>query len=177
MKEASPVTANSFDTSSPETGAMSSDSPLESHEILIRGSLTLQTFQSGIVYCLKCSQGQLPFPLEIGQRPDVITSAFSGDRDGEGPSSQERTLSRHGRNSTYSADDNKLLIQLKEDDKLPWDEIAEYFPERTKGRLEVHYSTKLKNRSQTSKYKKRKIKNSAKENGGIHPSAFFNGVA
>jgi hypothetical protein len=48
------------------------------------------------------------------------------------------------------------LIQLKEDEKLPWDKIAEFFPERTKGTLQVHYCTKLKNRLQTSKYKKRK---------------------
>jgi hypothetical protein len=36
----------------------------------------------------------------------------------------------------------------------------------------VHYCTKLKNRSQTSKYKKRKITNSAKESAGIYPSGF-----
>ena len=36
----------------------------------------------------------------------------------------------------------------------------------------MHYCTKLKNHSQTSKYKKRKIANSAKESGGIHPSGF-----
>jgi hypothetical protein len=64
------------------------------------------------------------------------------------------------------------LIQLKEDDKLPWDVIADYFPERTKGTLQVHYCTKLKNRLQTSKYKKRKITNSAIESGEIYPSRF-----
>jgi hypothetical protein len=36
----------------------------------------------------------------------------------------------------------------------------------------VHYCTKLKNRSQTLKYKKRKITNSAKESGEIYPSGF-----
>ena len=85
---------------------------------------------------------------------------------------QERVVSRPSRHSTYSEDDDELLIQLKEKDKLPWDEIAEYFPERTKGTLQVHYCTKLKNRSQTSKYKKRKITNSAKESGERYPSRF-----
>jgi hypothetical protein len=64
---------------------------------------------------------------------------------------------------------------LKEGDKLPWDEIAKYFPERTKGTLQVRYCTKVKNRSQTpqtSKNKKRKIKNSAKESGERYPSGF-----
>jgi hypothetical protein len=81
-------------------------------------------------------------------------------------------VSRPGRHSTYSEDDDELLIRLKEKDKLPWDKIAEHFPERTKGTLQVHYCTKLKNRSQTSKYKKRKITNSAKESGEIYPSGF-----
>ena len=156
VKEASLAMANSSDVSPPETGATSSDSPLESHEIPIRGSLTLQTFQSGIVYCLKFSQEELPFPLDIEQAQDVISSASSGDRDRERPHLRERVVSRPGRHSTYSEDDDKLLIQLKEDDKLPWDEIAEFFPGRTKGTLQVHYCTKLKNRSRTSKYKKRK---------------------
>jgi hypothetical protein len=84
----------------------------------------------------------------------------------------ERIVSRPGRQSTYSAADDELLIQLKEDDKLPWDEITEFFPGRTKGTLQVHYCTKLKNRSQASKYKKPKITNSAKESGGIYPSGF-----
>ncbi|ELR07562.1 hypothetical protein GMDG_08477 [Pseudogymnoascus destructans 20631-21] len=171
VKEAFFATANSSEVSTPKTGATSSDSPLESHEIPIRGSLTLQTFQSGIVYCLKFYQ-ELPFPLDIEQAQDVISSASSGDRDRERPHLRERVVSRPGRHSTYSKDDNKLLIQLKEKDKLPWDEIAEYFPERTKGTLQVHYCTKLKNSSQTSKCKKRKITNSAKESGKRYPSRF-----
>ncbi|OAF54489.1 hypothetical protein VC83_09001 [Pseudogymnoascus destructans] len=172
VKEASFAMANSSEVSTPKTGATSSDSPLESHEIPIGGSLTLQTFQSGIVYCLKFSQKELPFPLDIEQAQDVISSASSGDRDRERPHLRERVVRRLGRHSTYSENDDQLLIQLKEKDKLPWDEIAEYFPERTKGTLQVHYCTKLKNRSQTSKYKKRKITNSANESGGTYPSVF-----
>ena len=80
-KEASLAMASSSDVSSPETGATSFDSLLESHKIPIRGSLTLQAFQLGIVYCLKFSQEELSFPLEIEQTQDVISSASSGDRD------------------------------------------------------------------------------------------------
>ncbi|KFY28425.1 hypothetical protein V493_02941 [Pseudogymnoascus sp. VKM F-4281 (FW-2241)] len=82
------------------------------------------------------------------------------------PPLRERVVSRPDRHPTYSEDDDELLIQLKEDDKLPWDEIAKYFPKRTKGSLQVHYTTKLKNRS----YKKRKITNPAKESGERYPS-------
>jgi hypothetical protein len=119
VKEASLAMANSSDVSTPETGATSFDSPLESHEIPIRGSLTLQTFQSGIVYCLKFSQEELPFPLEIEQAQDVISCASSGDRDRERLPLRERVVSRPGRHSTYSEDDDELLIQLKEKDKMP----------------------------------------------------------
>ena len=123
VKEASFAMANSSKVLTPKTGATSSDSPLESHEIPIRGSLTLQTFQSGIMYCLKFSQEELPFPLDI-EAQDVISSASSGDRDRERPHLRERVVSRPGRHSTYSEDDDELLIQLKEKDKLPWDEIC-----------------------------------------------------
>ncbi|OBT82023.1 hypothetical protein VE02_09814 [Pseudogymnoascus sp. 03VT05] len=67
------------------------------------------------------------------------------------PPLRERIVSR-----PYSAADDELLIRLKEDDKLPWDEIAKCFLGRTKGMLQVRYSTKLKNCSQASKYKKGK---------------------
>ncbi|KFY28252.1 hypothetical protein V491_00550 [Pseudogymnoascus sp. VKM F-3775] len=63
------------------------------------------------------------------------------------PPLRERIVSR-----PYSAADDDLLIRLKEDDKLPWDEIAKSFPGRTKGTLQVRYSTKLKNCSQTSNF-------------------------
>ena len=85
---------------------------------------------------------------------------------------RERIVSRPNRHLTYSEEDDELLIQLKEDNKLPWYEIAEYFLERTKGTLQVHYCTKLKNRLQTSKYKRHKITNLAKESRGIHPPGF-----
>ncbi|KFX94986.1 hypothetical protein O988_06051, partial [Pseudogymnoascus sp. VKM F-3808] len=88
------------------------------------------------------------------------------------PPMREQIMSRPGRQSTYSAADNELLIQLKEDDKLPWHKIAEHFPDRTKGTLQVHYCTKLKNRSQTSKYKRLKITISAKESRKRCPSRF-----
>ena len=107
------------------------------------------------MYCLKFSQEELPFSLEIGQAQS-ISSTSSGVKDRERLTSRKRIGSRPGRHSTYSEDDDKLLIRLKEKYKLPWDKITEHFPERTKGTLQVHYCTKLKNRSQTSKHKKRK---------------------
>jgi hypothetical protein len=42
-------------------------------------------------------------------------------------------------------------VQLKEEQGLSWDEILDRFPERSKGTLQVHYSSKLKSPSVTSK--------------------------
>jgi hypothetical protein len=52
------------------------------------------------------------------------------------------------------------MIGLKEKQNLPWSRIAEHFPGRSKGSLEVHYCTKLKGRpdgssGQTSNTQKR----------------------
>ncbi|KAJ5404057.1 hypothetical protein N7509_003928 [Penicillium cosmopolitanum] len=39
---------------------------------------------------------------------------------------------------------DELLIDLKEARGLTWKQIAEYFPERSKGSLQVRYCTRLK---------------------------------
>ncbi len=142
VKEASFRIIKSSDASSQGPAPSSSYSPLESPEIPVRGFLTFQTSQSGIVYyCFKLSQEELPSSLVVEQRQDVSSSALlsrsSDDGDWKRSPSQERTLSMPGRHSTYSEEDDKLLKELKEDKKLSWDEIAEYFPERTKGTLQV----------------------------------------
>jgi hypothetical protein len=100
----------------------------------------------------------VPFPLEVEQRQDVTSSAStsSGDIDWERPPLQKRAMSGPARYSTFSEEDDKLLIKLKEEDELPWAEIAEYFPERSKGTLQVHYCTKLKRRSETAKKSKKR---------------------
>ena len=60
-------------------------------------------------------------------------------------------MSTHVRHSKFSPEDNMRLRRLKEDECLLWDEITEQFPERSKGTLQVHYSTKLKHRPETPK--------------------------
>ena len=39
---------------------------------------------------------------------------------------------------------DRLLIELKEERSLPWKRIAEYFPGRSAGSLQVRYCTRLK---------------------------------
>ncbi|KAJ5161363.1 hypothetical protein N7492_006755 [Penicillium capsulatum] len=42
---------------------------------------------------------------------------------------------------------DQLLIQLKEQQKLSWNEIAKHFPGKSRGSLQVRYSTRLKRRN------------------------------
>ncbi|KAK4633200.1 Rik1-associated factor 1 [Fulvia fulva] len=48
------------------------------------------------------------------------------------------------RNAPYTIEDRRLLKRLKEVDGLSWDEIISYFPGRSLGSVQVHYSTKVK---------------------------------
>lgn len=57
-----------------------------------------------------------------------------------------RTSGQGTKGTEFSADEDELLISLKENDGLSWSEIAKHFPGRTKGSLQVRYSTKLKTR-------------------------------
>lgn len=45
----------------------------------------------------------------------------------------------------------QLMTTATKREGLLWDEISDRFPERGKGMLQVHYSTKLKRRSEISK--------------------------
>lgn len=47
----------------------------------------------------------------------------------------------------FSENDDKLLIDLKENKSLSWRQIAEFFPGRSSGTLQVRYCTKLTRKS------------------------------
>ncbi|TKA24037.1 hypothetical protein B0A50_06928 [Salinomyces thailandicus] len=47
----------------------------------------------------------------------------------------------------FTPADNALLVKLKEEDQLTWDEILLHFPGRTKGTMQSHYSSKVKPRA------------------------------
>ncbi|KAJ5712947.1 uncharacterized protein N7483_010128 [Penicillium malachiteum] len=57
-----------------------------------------------------------------------------------------------GQRRSYSTDEEKLLVQLKERENLTWKEIATHFPGRKWSSLQVHYSTKLKGRNSNRRY-------------------------
>lgn len=44
----------------------------------------------------------------------------------------------------FSAQEDQMLVELKENKNLTWKQIADFFPGRTSGTLQVRYCTKLK---------------------------------
>ncbi|KAF8248958.1 putative transcriptional activator Myb [Wilcoxina mikolae CBS 423.85] len=44
----------------------------------------------------------------------------------------------------FTPEDDTLLVDLKENKSLTWKQIAEFFPGRSSGTLQVRYCTKLK---------------------------------
>ncbi|KAG9714405.1 hypothetical protein KCU75_g24133, partial [Aureobasidium melanogenum] len=44
----------------------------------------------------------------------------------------------------FTREDDALLVRLKETKNLTWKQIAEFFPGRSAGTLQVRYCTKLK---------------------------------
>ena len=44
----------------------------------------------------------------------------------------------------FTPDEDGLLVDLKENRNLTWKQIADFFPGRTSGTLQVRYCTKLK---------------------------------
>lgn len=47
----------------------------------------------------------------------------------------------------FTPEDDQLLVDLKEKKNLSWKQIADFFPGRSSGSLEVRYCTKLKTRA------------------------------
>jgi hypothetical protein len=137
---------NSIDASTQGTGAASSVTSQESEEIPIRGFLTLKTFESNVLYCLTFSLESLSHAPETARgRHATRDGSRSGDSmDKQRSPPLESSFGRTGRHSTFTADDDALLVELKEERRLSWAETADHFPGRKKGTLQVRYCTKLK---------------------------------
>lgn len=64
------------------------------------------------------------------------------------PSQSARGASNHG--IPYSTEEDNLLAHLREEKGIGWDEMPKHFSGRTRGSLQVRYSSKLKNRNTVS---------------------------
>jgi hypothetical protein len=76
---------------------------------------------SKVVYCLTFSQDLLPEPRGTSQRQGIARSVSSSSdkRDSERLPVQERAVSIPARKVKFSREDDKLLLQLKENG-LSW---------------------------------------------------------
>lgn len=77
------------------------------------------------------------------------------DRDQSMLAESSATIS--GRPRSYTSDENARLVRLKEREGMSWTEIAEHFPGRSSLSLQVHYSTKLKQKATTHSRKRQDV--------------------
>jgi hypothetical protein len=104
-------------------------------EMPVSGVLTLKEVDGTVRYSLTFSQVLMPHALR--QNNDTRSSAS--------PSVQRRGGAFRGR-PKFTDNDNKNIIKMREEDGKSWDEIADVISGSTKGSIQVHYSTKLKDR-------------------------------
>jgi hypothetical protein len=113
--------------------------------IPVRGYLTRQVLLSRVVYSFTFEEDRTTDRLlnKSTRRPsedqgDSLQSGYRARRN------RKPSGCATGRRVAVLSEEDKLLIKLKEKDDLSWSEIVKHFPGRTKGSLQVRYSTKLK---------------------------------
>jgi hypothetical protein len=129
----------------------------KTQEIFGRGILRIQAHGPRHVYFMSFlpeepHQPSMPSTFEDQEEHshsrDSGVSAHCENQIGNQHSEQPFRKGSRARKSTGRAQalskDDRLLIELKEERSLPWKRIAEYFPGRSVGSLQVRYCTRLK---------------------------------
>lgn len=125
-----------------DQGCMSGLTDLET--IPIRGFLTREILLSKVVYSVTFEEHKEHACLqEPGGTPQNYENEgqYKKQPCRKGPRTGKRTKS-----TRFLPEDDRLLIELKEERGLPWKRITEYFPGRSEGSLQVRYCTRLKRR-------------------------------
>lgn len=68
----------------------------------------------------------------------------------------------------FTPEDDALLVQLKETKNLTWKQIADFFPGRSSGTLQVRYCTKLK--AKTAAWTDEMVRDDDEEEGAVEAS-------
>lgn len=129
-----------------DTSLGSSTRHYESRDIVGRAILTIETQGSEPTFFFTLVPDNVP---SISSRVAAHSPPYNSVKTGGGlkPSvSVSRSSRGKSKRRAYSTDENNLLVKLKEERKLTWKEITDYFPDRASASLQVHYSTKLKRR-------------------------------
>ena len=136
---------HSVGVSYPAAAATSSASTQESDEIPIHGYLTLKTIESKVVYCLTFSQELLPCPQHQGQRQESTTDLEEPQSVVPDPGICQAPLRGQTPRRPWTREEDATLRKMKKKGNS-WEEIHAALPHRSKGTLQVRYSTKLKGR-------------------------------
>ena len=116
-----------------------SDVSPENQNIPGRAILTVQSGGLKPAYFLTF----VPEPIPESSPPGPYRRR--ADRDQSTLAGSSATVS--GKPRSYTSDENAHLVRLKEREGMSWAEIAEYFPGRSSSSLQVHYSTKLRQKA------------------------------
>jgi hypothetical protein len=113
--------------------------------IPVRGYLTRQVLLSRVVYSFTFEEDRTTALLSNESTRSPSEDQGDGLRCGYRARSNRRPSGcATSRRAAVLSEEDKLLMKLKQKDHLPWSEIVKHFPGRTKGSLQVRYSTKLK---------------------------------
>ncbi|KAJ5642715.1 hypothetical protein N7490_006715 [Penicillium lividum] len=134
----------------------------DTETIAVRGFLTRQMFLSRVVYSFTFEEQR-----EQSDMKDLAKAPTASDKEiRKECSKKSKTRKPKANNATTGTrvlrEDDRLLIELKEKGDLSWNQIAEHFPGKSKGALQVRYCTRLKNRTthgsgQTARTQKRPV--------------------
>lgn len=112
--------------------------------IKIEGFFTRELNPCGDIWCCSFKERHVVPQSEksFHQEPSLGEDGFMEDNE-----VFHMPISAKGKE--YSREEDELIVQLKEVEKLPWSRIAERFPGRTKSTLQVRYCTTLKDKRQS----------------------------
>ncbi|CAG8902812.1 unnamed protein product [Penicillium egyptiacum] len=112
--------------------------------IPVQGFLTRQILFSRVIYSVTVEEQA---EHSCSQRSGRATSHYENKSGSQHSKQPPQKGSRAGKTTgptRFLPKDDQLLIELKEERSLPWKRIAEYFPGRSEGSLQVRYCTRLK---------------------------------
>ena len=119
--------------------------------IPIKGFLTQQELLSRAIYtCTFHKDRQSSCLSGHARNPTERTYECSNKYTKQQPRCRNSLVCTTAQHNCFLPDDDKLLVELKEGDYLPWKKIAEHFPGRMRSSLQSCYYKKLKDQRSCS---------------------------
>ncbi|KAJ5612014.1 hypothetical protein N7510_005208 [Penicillium lagena] len=129
----STVDATQFDHSEDQTHTTS----LQNTETIpVRGFLTRQIFLSRVVYSFTFEEERSNTCSHKWDEASALSENKLGTRYSKHKKPKKPQVSNATAGTRYLSEDDRILIELKEKQNLPWSRIVEHFPGRSKGSLQ-----------------------------------------